>query len=221
MTVFAKIYTYPGNYRVQRAKVAAELNGLEVVDAEDFKMGVTNKEPEYLAKFPQGKVPCLETPDGFCLSENIAICRFIAESGPAADQLVGADARTRAKINEWVAFCEAHIAVPMNFVAGVNVYKYIPYDERIYGMQVNQFEKGVERVEAALAGGKKYLVGEQVTLADIMVVGALCFSLGFLFDEELRNKVPETVKYVKALLEETAFKNAFGEVKMVDVRLKP
>ncbi|UPK96460.1 hypothetical protein LCI18_007395 [Fusarium solani-melongenae] len=212
--VFAKIYTYPGNYRVQRAKVAAELNGLEVVDAEGFKMGVTNREPEFLAKFPQGKVPALETPDGFCLTENIAICRFIAESGPAADQLNGADVRTKAQINEWVAFCEAHIAVPMNFVAGVTVYKYIPQEEGTFNLMVSQFEKGVQRVEAALAGGKEYLVGEQVTLADIMVFGALFFSLSFLFDEEKRSKVPETVRYLKALAEQPAFKNAFGELKI-------
>ncbi|KAI8674651.1 hypothetical protein NCS57_00363800 [Fusarium keratoplasticum] len=212
--VFAKIYTYPGNYRVQRVKVAAELNGLEVVDAEGFKMGVTNREPEFLAKFPQGKVPALETPDGFCLAENIAICRFIADSGPAADQLNGADVRTKAQINEWVAFCEAHIAVPMNFVAGVTVYKYIPQEEGTFNMMVAQFEKGVQRVEAALAGGKEYLVGEQVTLADIMVFGALSFSLSFLFDEEKRSKVPGTVRYLKALSEQPAFKNAFGELKI-------
>ncbi|KAJ4152473.1 hypothetical protein NW754_004269 [Fusarium falciforme] len=212
--VFAKIYTYPGNYRVQRAKVAAELNGLEVVDAEGFKMGVTNREPEFLAKFPQGKVPALETTDGFCLTENIAICRFIAESGPAADQLNGADVRTKARINEWVAFCEAHIAVPMNFVAGVTIYKYIPQEEGTFNLMVSQFEKGVQRVEAALAGGKEYLVGEQVTLADIMVFGALSFALSFLFDEEKRSKAPETVRYLKALSEQPAFKNAFGELKI-------
>ncbi|KAL2690152.1 hypothetical protein Neosp_004220 [[Neocosmospora] mangrovei] len=212
--VFAKIYTYPGNYRVQRAKVAAELNGLEVVDAEGFKMGVTNREPEFLAKFPQGKVPALETPDGFCLAENIAICRFIAESGPAADQLNGADIRTKAKINEWVAFCEAHIAVPMNFVAGVTVYKYIPQEEGTFGLMVSQFEKGVQRVETALAGGKEYLVGEQVTLADIMVFGALAFSTSFLFDEEKRSKAPETIRYLKALSEQPAFKKVFGELKI-------
>lgn len=177
-------------------------------------MGVTNREPEFLAKFPQGKVPALETPDGFCLAENIAICRFIADSGPAADQLNGADVRTKAQINEWVAFCEAHIAVPMNFVAGVTVYKYIPQEEGTFNMMVAQFEKGVQRVEAALAGGKEYLVGEQVTLADIMVFGALSFSLSFLFDEEKRSKVPETVRYLKALSEQPAFKNAFGELKI-------
>ncbi|RSL78220.1 hypothetical protein CEP51_008398 [Fusarium floridanum] len=219
--VFAKIYTYPGNYRVQRAKVAAELNGLEVVEAEGFKMGVTNKEPEFLAKFPQGKVPTLETPDGFCLAENIAICRFIAESGPAADQLNGADIRTKAQINEWVAFCEAHIATPMNFAAGVTVYKYIPHEEGTYGMMIGGFEKGVQRLEAALAGGKQYLVGEQVTLADIMVFSALSFALGFLFDEEMRSKAPETVRYLKALLEQPAFKKVFGELKMVETRVKP
>jgi elongation factor 1-gamma len=39
-------------------------------------MGVTNKSPEFLAKFPFGKIPAFESADGFRLFEGDAIARY-------------------------------------------------------------------------------------------------------------------------------------------------
>ena len=35
-----------------------------------------NKKPEFLEKFPHGKIPALETADGFKLFEGMAIARY-------------------------------------------------------------------------------------------------------------------------------------------------
>ena len=35
-----------------------------------------NKKPEFLAKFPHGKIPTFEGKDGFLLSESYAIARY-------------------------------------------------------------------------------------------------------------------------------------------------
>ncbi len=35
-----------------------------------------NKKPEFLAKFPHGKIPALETKDGFRVFETTAIARY-------------------------------------------------------------------------------------------------------------------------------------------------
>ncbi|KAG6856139.1 hypothetical protein H0H87_007144 [Tephrocybe sp. NHM501043] len=37
---------------------------------------VDNKKPEFLSKFPHGKIPALEKPDGFKLFESVAIARY-------------------------------------------------------------------------------------------------------------------------------------------------
>lgn len=42
----------------------------------DFVFGETNKSPEYLAKFPHGKIPAFEGADGFKLFETQAIARY-------------------------------------------------------------------------------------------------------------------------------------------------
>jgi elongation factor 1-gamma len=42
----------------------------------DFKLGESNKTPEYLTKFPHGKIPGLELDNGFTLFESWAIARY-------------------------------------------------------------------------------------------------------------------------------------------------
>lgn len=69
------VHTYPQNPRYWKAAVAGQYTGVSVKEAAGFQMGVTNKTPEFLAKFPLGKVPAAETPEG-PLFESNAIARY-------------------------------------------------------------------------------------------------------------------------------------------------
>ncbi|KAI1841089.1 hypothetical protein JX265_013921 [Neoarthrinium moseri] len=222
MAPFGKIYSYPGNWRVQRAQVVAALNGLDVPLVDDFKMGETNRSPDYLSKFPMGKVPALECADGFCIAEGAAICMYLAGNGPAAEQLLGptGDAKTKARIAEWSCFAENELTLNIMIPAVMSVFKVMPYDEKRYDFHAANVERALKRLEVA-AKGKKYLVGEQLTLADIMVAGPLFFGLAFLVDSEMKKAVPETVRYLQGLSELPEFKAAFGDLKSIETRLRP
>jgi len=50
-----KIYTYPNNPRVWKALIAGKYAGVEI-ETPAFEMGKDNKTPEFLSKFPVGKV---------------------------------------------------------------------------------------------------------------------------------------------------------------------
>ncbi|KAI3397114.1 hypothetical protein diail_11175 [Diaporthe ilicicola] len=218
MGSFGTIYSYPNNFRVKRALVAAALNGLEI-DVPEFQMGQANKAPEFLAKFPLGKVPAFEGADGFTLTEGSAIAAYVAGSGPKADQLLGSDPKTKAKITEWTLFTDtelvAHFTPPL-----LMVYKLMPVDEPRYNFSASAFERALSKVEASVKGGKKYLVGEQLTLADLMVAGALFFASGFLLDAEMRKTAPATIEYVKGIAAIPEFAKVFGEYKPVESRMK-
>lgn len=218
MAPFATIYSYPGNFRVQRAQVIADLNGLELNQA-DFQMGVTNKTPEFLAKFPLGKVPAFEAADGFCLTEGAAISTYIAGSGPKAAQLLGADLKTKALIAEWAFFTETEIVAHAT-PALVAMYKLIPYNADQQAVSAERFERALGKIEAAVKGGKKHLVGDELTLADLMVVSALYMAAGPIFDAEMRAKVPATVEYVKGISLVPEVAKVFGEFKPCETRFK-
>ena len=62
--------------------------------AKDFKFGETNKSPEFLKKFPLGKVPAFEGSDGVLLTESNAIAYYVAN-----DELRGgSEASARAQV---------------------------------------------------------------------------------------------------------------------------
>ncbi|RYP60501.1 hypothetical protein DL770_009978 [Monosporascus sp. CRB-9-2] len=220
MAPFGKIYSYPGNFRVQRAQVVAALNGLEVSVPEDFKMGETNKSPEYLSKFPMGKVPALECADGFCLAEGAAICRYLASVGPKASQLLGADPKTQARISEWSFFAETELTTNVLPPFLMCVFKLEPFDEGRYNKHLGNVERACKRVETAVAGGKKHLVGDELTLADIMVAGILFWAFKFFIDAEMRKGLPNAVAWVQNVAETKEFKDVFGTLEMCETRTK-
>ena len=66
--------------------------------AKDFKFGETNKSPEFLKKFPLGKVPAFEGSDGVLLTESNAIAYYVAN-----DELRGgSDASARAQVRDYL-----------------------------------------------------------------------------------------------------------------------
>ncbi|KAI0152098.1 glutathione S-transferase [Hypoxylon sp. NC0597] len=220
MAPFGKIYSYPNNFRVERAQVIAAFNGLEVPLAEGFQMNVTNKSPEFLAKFPMGKVPAFEGADGFCLAEGAAICTYLALSGPKKAQLVGADPKTQALISQWTFFAENELSSNLLPPAIMTLFKMMPFDEQKYNGYVASLQRALKRLDLALEGGKKYLVGDNVSLADIMVAGPLYFGGKFLIDAEIRKDIPNVVSWLKGLAALPEFK-AFGELVLCETRSKP
>lgn len=184
-------------------------------------MGHTNHSAEFLSKFPLGKVPALETADGFTITEGHAICRFIAESGSKANQLLGRDIKTRARIDEWSCFAEQEIVGNTLPVLGMIVLKMTPFNQFRYDWCVKYLEKALGRLEIALKEGNgRFLVGEELTLADIMVAGGLFRAGTFLMDVEMLKATPEVLRYMKGLLEIPEIGTAFGPFQVCEVRLK-
>ena len=65
----------------------------------------------FLQKNPFGQVPVLELSDGTCISESIAICRYLDEVRPGP-MLFGNAARERAEIEMWQRRVEFGVFIP-------------------------------------------------------------------------------------------------------------
>lgn len=178
---------------------------------------MTNKTPEFLAKFPLGKIPVFEGADGFCLAESVAIAMYVAESGPKAAQLVGADAQARAKIAEWSFFSEAELfSNAMPWV--LSFLKILPYVAETHTPAAERFQRALGKVEATLKDGRKHLVGDQLTLADIMVASMLFFTSSFLLDADMRKTAPASMEWLKSIVAIPEFAKYFGEYKPCETR---
>jgi glutathione S-transferase len=79
-----------------------------------------NRTAEMLALNPLGEVPWLITDAGVCISESVAICRFLDEtvaesmvSGALGTPLLGTTAEERAETHMWVVRLESKVLGPM------------------------------------------------------------------------------------------------------------
>lgn len=125
--------------------------------------------PQALAISPRGKVPVLETEQGF-ISETGVILDYIEQTQPGK-ALLPADAFGQAKVRELLREIELYIELPARTC----------YAEAFFGAAVEPLIK--ERARADLLAGfatlkrngrfAPYVAGEQLTIADLM----FCFSV--------------------------------------------
>ncbi|KAB8232471.1 hypothetical protein ETB97_000881 [Aspergillus alliaceus] len=219
MTYFGKIYTYPNNPRVEKIQAVANLSSLEILIDPDFQMGVTNRSPEFLAKFPLGKAPAFEGSDGTLLVESDAIAQYVAESGPAKDQLLGVLPAERAQIRRWISFAEGDI---MDAVVPFALWqmKLVSYDEAALEGYLAKLERALAALETHLkAGNQKWLAtADKLSLADISMAAALAWGFVTVLDQELREKYPSVVAWYERTIESDGVKEAFGEKKFTEKR---
>jgi glutathione S-transferase len=104
-------------------------------------------------------VPALQLDDGQVLTENVAVLQYIADLNPAARLAPPAGTLERYRLQEWLSFInsEVHKAFSPLFSSEATD------DMKTYSR--NYLAKRLAYVEQAL-GEKKYLMGDQFTVAD-------------------------------------------------------
>ena len=96
----------------RRVRIFLAEKGVEIpVQMIDMTKG-ENSTPEFLAKNAMGKMPVLELDDGTCISESVAICRYIESQHPEPN-MFGADPLEIANIEMWTRRTEINIAIPI------------------------------------------------------------------------------------------------------------
>src|SRR5258708_40147525 len=83
-----------------KVRLAVHQLGLSVALKDYPEHGGKTREPEFLAKNPNGRVPLLEFDDGRCLAESDAILWYLAEG----TTLAPADKWARAQTLQWMFF---------------------------------------------------------------------------------------------------------------------
>jgi len=172
-----KFYNSIGpNPRVVKMFIAEK--GLDIPRVEvDLVAGENRKEP-YLAKNPAGQLPVLELDDGQAISEIIPICEYIEEVHPSPP-LVGSNARERAETRMWTRRIDLNICEPM--ANGFRFSNGLPlFQNRVHC--IPQAADDLKAIAAerlswldGLVKGRDFIVGNRLTLADILLFGFIEF----------------------------------------------
>lgn len=121
-----------------------------------------NSESNYLVKSPMGKVPCIETEQGF-LSETTVILNYLDALGEGPS-FYPADPFARAKVEELIHHIEKDIELPARRLYG-DVFFGRPASDELKAEVKEQLKKGFDAL-ARLAKYDPYLAGSEVTYAD-------------------------------------------------------
>jgi glutathione S-transferase len=127
-------------------------------------MKAETKTPEFLARFPMGRIPAVEFDDGRRLAESNAIIRYLARGST----LLPDEAFAQAKIDEWL-FWEQYSHEP--YIATTRyhiVYLKRSLDQR-EAWRVERGEAALDLMDKSLKD-RSWLAGEGMTIADIALL---------------------------------------------------
>jgi len=205
--VTGTLYTYPENFRAYKALIAAEYSGAKVKVASEgpeFVLGETNKSPEFLAKFPLGKVPAFASADGKNIFESNAIAYYLAN-----EQLRGKSVEDQAFIQQWISFADNEILPP----ACTWVFPcmgIMPFNKQAC-------ERAQTDLKAALAALNEhlklrtFLVGERISLADICCMANLMMPYKMVLDPEFRAGFNNVTRWFLTMVNQPQVKKVIGD----------
>ncbi|KAL3641848.1 hypothetical protein CASFOL_012663 [Castilleja foliolosa] len=197
------------NKNAFKALIAAEYSGIKIELVKGFEMGVSNKAPEFLKMNPIGKVPVLETPDGPIFESN-AIARYVARL-KADNPLYGSSLIDYGHIEQWIDFSANEIDVNIGrwLYPRLGFGVYLPPAEEV---AIAGLKRALDALNAHLTTNT-YLVGHDVTLADIVMTCNLSIGFKMIMTKSFTSEFPHVERYFWTLVNQPKIKKILGEVK--------
>jgi len=201
------LLTYPGAYRAWKALIAAQYAGVTIATpAFDFEKD--RQTPEFKASNPLGKVPILQTPNGNIFESN-AIARYVARLR-ADSGLFGRTFFEAAQVEQWLDFSNNELEAP----AGMWLYPIMGFMD--FNQKVNaEAKKDIEAVFHILQNHlatRTFIVGERVTLADVVLVSALVGLFKMVLTPAFLAPFGNVVRWFTTCINQPQFKAVIGEV---------
>ncbi len=137
----------------------------------DLRSGEHMK-PEYKKVHPANKIPAIDD-DGFTLFESNAIIRYLADK--KGSPLYPKELKARAIVEQWLDFGSMHVGMALAKVVYNRVFAPMrgqPADENSIKEGLGFLDRFLPVVDEQL-GRHKFLVGENLTLADINLLALL------------------------------------------------
>ncbi|WFD25326.1 hypothetical protein MNAN1_000295 [Malassezia nana] len=204
MASIGKIYGAPTVAKVVRVVAAANVNGLELEVVPTLPIQDSHK-PEFLAKFPLGKVPTFEGSDGFILTESRSILKYVAGLSDNA-KLLGTDKASEALVDQWINFSDDLLFNNMATLFLMFSHK-LPFNKVYEQRAWSEIEKALGHLEKHLVK-QTFLVGHRVTAADLSVAAVLSNVFANFAGPEIRSKYPHVQRYLTTVVNQKALRGA-------------
>jgi len=194
-----KLYSPADNYKTKGILITAKYVDLDVTVPEGGKDGKA-----------RGKVPVLETAQG-CVFSSTAIARYIARIRRDTG-LYGQNLLESGQVDSWIEFCAHEIEVPLccwTFPV-MGIMEEVP-------QATKQAKEDVTRALRVLDNHllhQTFMVGNQITLADIKVCCALVDGFQHVIDAGMRKSYGNLMRWFDVCVAQPEFAAVLGKVQM-------
>ena len=147
------------------------------------------------------------------LFESNAIARYVARMRRDTE-LCGATFFAEGAVDAWVDFCAHDVELP----ATLWVYPVLGWQDfnaGVHAQAVADLHKALATLEAHLAS-RTFVVGDAVTLADIVLVTALFYPFKLVLDGTVREAYPCVTRWFYTCVNQPAFAAVLGEVPLCE-----
>lgn len=176
-----KLYDYKAGPNPRRVRIYLAEKGVEIPLVNVDIMKREQKSPEFLKKNPIGSIPVLELDDGTCISESVAICRYIEELHPEPP-LFGQTPKEKAIVEMWLRRVELNFMMPVGMVwihghpLTAKLIKQIP---EAADQNRKRVQMGYKLLDDQLADNA-FIAGDGYTVVDAVALGSLDFANGLV-----------------------------------------
>lgn len=153
-----------------------------------------------------GKTPLLTAPEGN-LGETGAILRYLARTDKSKN-LYGANLFQEAAVDQWLDWTyQEFVPVYNEFLAPY--FGKAEYDKLFHDQTVEDVKK-LNKILNDQLKKTKFLVGDHLSIADLLIAGYMTTGFAFLWDEKYRKQHPNLAKWFETITAEENWKKAFG-----------
>jgi glutathione S-transferase len=184
-----KLYGIPPTRATRAVWLIQEL-GLECEVVHVSILKGEHRTPEFLAINPAGRLPALVDGD-LVLTESVAIALYLAEKH-AEKGLIPNELRERAEMYRWLFFVVTEIEGPLERIARHTL---LYDDDKKLPQDVKAARQEARRMLALLEQhmqGRSYLLGERVSVADMVTA----YTLDWAREEGLLEEAPRLQEYL-------------------------
>ena len=165
----------PNPRRVRLFMLEKGINDVEIVPVSLLEGA--HKQPDYLAKAGLANVPMLEMDDGTCITESLAICRYLESLYPEPN-LMGRDPKETAVIEMWTRRVEMMVATPL-MMAVRHLHPALGVLEKqnpaIGEANTESGTRALKLIDRRLAESE-WIAADRLTIADIVAFASIDFA---------------------------------------------
>lgn len=154
-------YCKPIYYFVNHTKLPHEEIHIDLLKGE-------NRSPEYLAINPFGRVPAIIEEDGFILFESSTLLRYLCNTRDVPDHWYPKEPRKRSQVDLFFDWFQVATKSFSTYI--ISHYPHLKNKFPSLGDPLVELEKTLAELEKTFLRDRKFLAGEEISLADIQII---------------------------------------------------